>query len=554
MIFPSPAHCRGTEIEFKSCKAVCLYGADAAFAAELFMRNGFAVDENAQTVISLGFSSTRELTYIEQARRISDEKFNIKSELTDDRLNISVTYAHRHGLYYAVNRIIRGLRAEKVLIGEIEDYPLFDKRGYIEGFYGKPWNAQQREQTLELLASYGMNTYYYAPKDDPYHRDKWRELYPAQELENLARLCRLCGENFVDFNYCIAPGLSMKYSSEGEYQALFCKVKQLYSVGVRGFGLLLDDIPERLYYEEDCIRFDYETVNAHIYLANRLYADLKALDANTHLTVCPLVYYGRGDEYYVSRLGKGIEPCVDLFWTGHNICSQELSVPEAILFEQATNHRALYWDNFPVNDAEMQNEMHLGCITGRDEGLYLYSRGLISNTMEYCLSSRIPLLTVADYLWNPTAYNARESWKNALKIVLGANAESFEYFADNLFFSCLKQENSSIFNSAAARAQAEIFAGNTEKAIHIFTDYLQKLHCCCDFLRGEGEILGELSRWISKQLLACEILDGCAAVLCGKGDKSAVEALLNSYLRLPEVLYDFSFECFVREVLTLDGH
>ena len=34
---------------------------------------------------------------------------------------------------------------------------------------------------LNLMSFYGMNTYYYAPKDDPYHRDKWDELYLGKE-------------------------------------------------------------------------------------------------------------------------------------------------------------------------------------------------------------------------------------------------------------------------------------------------------------------------------------------------------------------------------------
>lgn len=552
MIYPTPASLHGTEIPYATCKAVSLYGNEAIFAGELLTKNGFTVIHDAETLITLREHNTRELTYIDSARRVSKEKFNISSELSGGRLNICVEFSHRRGLFYALNRIMRGLRSGKVFTGEIEDYPLFAKRGYIEGFYGKPWSAGQREEMLPFMAGYGMNTYYYAPKDDVYHREKWRELYPARELEDLGRLAQLCSDNFVEFNYCIAPGLSMRYSSEQEYQTLLCKVKQLYNIGVRGFGLLLDDIPERLHFDEDCTRFDYETVNAHIYLAGRLYDDLVGFGEKTHLTVCPLLYHGRGDEYYISKLGQGLEPCVDLFWTGKNICSQDLTVPEAIRFCEATNHRALYWDNFPVNDAEMQNEMHMGFISGRDSELYRYCAGLISNTMEYCVSSKIPLLTVANYLWNPLAYDGRESWKKALKIVLGEDADKFELFADNLFTSCLKTENSSIFNDTAARAQAELYAGDIEKAKQIFSEYLIKLRGCCEYLSGESELLRELRPWSEKQRLALQILEGCGAIINGADERERVRGLLSEYLSLPRVLYDFSFECFVREVLRLE--
>ena len=44
---------------------------------------------------------------------------------------------------------------------------------------------------MKLMASYGMNTYFYAPKDDIYHRAKWRELYPENELTQLKNLFKV---------------------------------------------------------------------------------------------------------------------------------------------------------------------------------------------------------------------------------------------------------------------------------------------------------------------------------------------------------------------------
>ena len=51
-------------------------------------------------------------------------------------------------------------------------------RGIVEGFYGKPWNFDIRVDMLKFCGEYNLNSYIYAPKDDPYHRDKWREPYP----------------------------------------------------------------------------------------------------------------------------------------------------------------------------------------------------------------------------------------------------------------------------------------------------------------------------------------------------------------------------------------
>jgi hyaluronoglucosaminidase len=211
--------------------------------------------------------------------------------------------------------------------------------------------------------------------------------------------------------------------------------------------------------------FSSETVNAHAYLANKLYDDLMAFDNRITLTLCPLQYNGKGDEYFISKLGQSIEPEISLFWTGRNICSQELTVPEAITFIQSTRHRPLYWDNFPVNDAEMYNEMHLGYIAGRDKDLYRYSEGLIANCMEFCECSKIPLLTIADYLWNPEAYEPLSSWDYAIDTVAGDRAELFKYFADNLLTSCLKVPNSPMLAQTFSLAEQELRAGDIMAAL-----------------------------------------------------------------------------------------
>ncbi|MBI2990565.1 MAG: beta-N-acetylglucosaminidase domain-containing protein, partial [Deltaproteobacteria bacterium] len=52
------------------------------------------------------------------------------------------------------------------------------RRGIVEGFFGPPWSMAHRAAIFEFGARRGMNTYLYAPKDDPYHRERWKEPYP----------------------------------------------------------------------------------------------------------------------------------------------------------------------------------------------------------------------------------------------------------------------------------------------------------------------------------------------------------------------------------------
>src|SRR5699024_6576466 len=49
-----------------------------------------------------------------------------------------------------------------------EDYADTKYRGFIEGFYGIPWTYNNRKSLMRFGGRIKMNTYIYAPKDDPY--------------------------------------------------------------------------------------------------------------------------------------------------------------------------------------------------------------------------------------------------------------------------------------------------------------------------------------------------------------------------------------------------
>ena len=554
MIYPALQKSNITEwVEFLPQKIV-VSGFDSDFATDRYTKKAHSGCKGDTLYVDVVNENSRRTEYIEESHRLTDEKYLMSAEKCTDGIRITLTVSCRKSLFRAMNRIIQMKQNGKFFIGSAEDYPLFAERGYIEGFYGSPWSFDNRREMLMMMSFYGMNTHYYAPKDDPYHRDKWDELYPEKELSELAELLEICNENFVDFYFCIAPGLSMKYSSEEDFCKLTSKAEQLYSIGVRNFGLLLDDIPDNLYFDDDKAAFDGEAVNAHISVSNKFYSYLRTLDSNCKLTVCPLQYHGRGDEYYISKLGKGLAGSIKIFWTGKNICSQELTVKEAVVFENATNHKPLYWDNFPVNDAEMQNEMHLGYLNGRESDLYRYSDGIISNTMEYCLSSKIPLLTVCDYLWNPVKYDGFSSWHKACKIVFENDYEKVMPFFDNLLISCLKVENSPMLNEALNDSQQKFFGGDIDGAKAVMAEYIDKLSACIEYIETvDNPIISELKPWAEKQKIAYEMLVSATALLDdnSKDKKMVVRTLLKDYLNHPKTLCDFSLQAFAERMLTL---
>src|SRR3954451_7170172 len=127
----------------------------------------------------------------------------------------------------------------------------FEIRGVIEGYYGPPWTTAERFDLLHFLGTHGFNTYIYAPKSDPLHREAWREPYSAAALEEFQSLIGEAQAAGVDFVFAISPGLSLKYADGSEMDLLWQKIATFAEMGVRTFGLFLDDIPADLVHAID---------------------------------------------------------------------------------------------------------------------------------------------------------------------------------------------------------------------------------------------------------------------------------------------------------------
>ncbi len=501
--------------------------------------------------ITFTVGNTCRVCYCEKTQRLTDEKYI----LTVSGNCINVECSGEKSAFYALVDIAKRIEENKLSDGEYISVPSFAVRGYIEGFYGNPWSHESRKSVMELMAKNRMNTVYYAPKDDLYHREKWRENYPEEELEKLKELVDEASDYYIDFYWCIAPGLSMKYSDDTDFDVLIEKTKQLYSIGIRCFGLLLDDIDEELAFEDDKAAFG-ETVNAHINLINRYYSALKELDSSIRLTVCPTLYHGKGNEYYISKLGKNIPTLVSVFWTGRDICSRELTSLEAIKFNGHTYHKPLYWDNYPVNDCSMFNEMHISPIIGRDPDLYKYSEGIISNCMEYAQCSKIPLITFADYLWDSENYNPQKSWEGAIKQVIGKeNADNFIVFADHLYTSCLKDANSRRMYEALDEIEGAFKSGDNEKASALAQAYLSKMNACREYLKRDLPICRELSKWSEKFFVLCDIFNRIFAFLMAKDEKLLAEilGLVEKYEAMPaRISNDIDIKSELKNVLGIN--
>jgi hypothetical protein len=409
--------------------------------------------------------------------------------------------------------------------------PKFKIRGVVEGFYGNPWTKEQRLQLMPRLAYEKFNTFIYGPKDDNYTCHNWRLPYPKEELDYLYRLVQVCDDNFIDFYYLLAPCFTIEYSNPDDFSAIVKKFKQLYGIGVTNFGILFDDIVEKFQYPSDEATYS-SLVEAHIDLANRVYRLVKQLNKNNKLIVCPTEYWGDGSKGYLSSLSKEIPKDCFIFYTGPTICSYELTVENAINFMKIAGKKPLYWDNYPVNDANMTNEFHIGPITGRDAKLYQFSEGLVANPMEYMESSMISLCTIGDYLCDPENYDPVTSHRNVLGRILGERyINAGEEFHKLCYKSCLTKHGE------------QFLAEDPEKTYHEeFSQLIRKLdfagmksfaYRTIDNLNllsqsDNRQFLDESKRWRDCAMRFCQTLLKSIALI--NEDKAKAVCILNQYL------------------------
>lgn len=423
----------------------------------------------------------------------------------------------------------------------------FKIRGFIEGFYGRVWSDEKRRRVLSLAAENGMNAYFYAPKDDPFLRQEWRSEYDENSLAKFSSLFEFTESLGVSLYYCISPGLDMAYSSDADFDTLFKKLMSIYNIGVRRFGLFLDDIPDKLVHDGDIKKFG-SVCKAHIYIINRL---SDALPDGTQLVICPMQYHGNGTEEYITELCRGIRESVSVFWTGKKICSPELTSDDARKFIEHTGRKPLYWDNFPVNDAEMYGEMHIGPYLNRDADLYRFSEGIVSNVMEYPLCSAIPLLTICDYLSAPESYEPEKSFKAAVEKVTGDSFEDWMPFFDHTRFSCQCDCFSEYLSDSLSDAKSEFFKGNKEKAADMLRDLIGVYENCSAVMKKNDEMFAELKRWIGRFDEITDVLrNALGFVLSGSADSR--EILKNSMIKYNENAYKlagFALREFVENII-----
>lgn len=288
--------------------------------------------------------------------------------------------------------------------------------GVVEGFYGQPWTHKQRLDLFDRLVEWGLNTYFYSPKDDLKHRALWRESYTDEELIRLATLVAACQQRDIQFFYGLSPGLDIRFSEDSELDAIKVRLSQMKSIGVRHFSLLFDDLPGNMS-EQDRAAFA-SVAAAQCSVANHVYDWLQASDPDSRLLFCPTPYCDRmvswklGGEDYLDTVGAELQSDIDVLWTGPEIISSDLSVDSLENLRQRIRRKPVIWDNLHANDYDMRR-LYAGPYN-RNASMRDCVRGILSNPNNEYPINFIPLRTLGEFV-NNEDYEPRKAFVEAAK-------------------------------------------------------------------------------------------------------------------------------------------
>jgi hyaluronoglucosaminidase len=287
--------------------------------------------------------------------------------------------------------------------------------GLIEGYYGRPWTWAARAATAEFLAGHGYGFFTYAPKADAFLRKRWREPHPQDQAAALRGFADRCAELGVDFGVGLSPFEIYRCFDEEAKGALADKLAQLDEIGVRHLAVLFDDmrgdLPALAETQAEILHWiGARTRSPRLILCPTYYSDDPALD----------LFFGERPGAYLETLGRALDPQIEVYWTGPEVCSRELRPGHVARVADQLRRRPLLWDNYPVNDGpRMSPFLHLQAFTGRSAAIAPLISGHAVNPALQPVLSRIPALTLAESYREGEAYDYGAAFRRAAQIVLG---------------------------------------------------------------------------------------------------------------------------------------
>jgi hypothetical protein len=292
---------------------------------------------------------------------------------------------------------------------------LFTIAGVLEGFYGQPWSWADRRAVMERCVPAGLPWFAWAPKNDPLHRDAWRDPFPDEHLEGFADLLAIDG---LKLCVSIAPGKDVGDIDE-DIASLSAKLEPVVQI-VEANG---SHIPLVLIAFDDLESEPGQLVADALRHAEIISALGNYFGSRIQLGAVPAHYAGVQPTQYLTAFSENLPPEVLIGWTGDAVVNDRISAESAERFADAVDGRALLlWDNYPVNDVFLRDRLFLHPLRGRDPLLSEFCPAYFANAAVQPMLSLPPLLSAAAWCETGTSVEAWDEFDEPAQLAMLAEA------------------------------------------------------------------------------------------------------------------------------------
>lgn len=503
---------------------------------------------NSQTNIIIGSYNGDFLSEYAKDNNIDLSFFETKENKFDDHIiqinrnspngDIVIIGNGNGSEFYAMatlEQILEQKEGDKVETLTIKDFAYTEYRGIVEGFYGHTYSVDTRLELLEFCKRYKMNTYIYGPKSDPYHLGWWKEDYPEtvteeqrykgfitqDDLRTISSKAIACN---VDFVWAAHPGMQngitfTESGIESGVNDIMKKFDHLYSLGLRAFGVFIDDMSYTPSGEMQAML----ATKAQEALRNRYGSE-----------VAPLFFvptsYALNYDIGGARLRalKDVDKDVVIAFTGYDCFSNIRGTASETMKEYCGRNAVMWWNN-PVND-DHDNWIYMRKMTTHwtieDNSPIPSLGGLVMNPMNQGNASKVILFSAAEYSWNPSEFNDDESWESFFTTEIKDEniREALRTFAIHSDARIEEQR----FIDSYETFKNEYTPGKLPAVAESIKEEMTKLYDACITLEGMKNheikayqlLYNDIHPWIAKLKSVSSIIKDAITVMSGNNPES----------------------------------
>ncbi|NOY08556.1 MAG: hyaluronidase [Spirochaetes bacterium] len=288
--------------------------------------------------------------------------------------------------------------------------------GIIEGFYGKAWQWKARFGYADFLRRIDFDFYIYAPKEDEYLRENWKEPFTEDKAGKLNDLSKIFREKGVKWGIGLSPFKAYISFDDSVKSRMRKKLDEIASLNPDIISVLFDDM-----------RGDTENIAAVqveiVHFIRKHVPSVRILFCPTYYSFDPLLdsFFGKRPGGYLKYIGDNLDTGVDIIWTGPRVRSESIDTEHLKKVREILKRKPFIWDNYIANDGEKHKKfLYIKPFKNRDRDILKHISGYMVNPMNQAYLSKIPILTIKDELISEYRYDPEYSVGEAVKKVCGS--------------------------------------------------------------------------------------------------------------------------------------